>query len=336
MESSCLRRLHTLSDSSTGVAADALKLYSPTTHQASLRTTAKKNKKTEKLAARPSMLLEGRDDEVVPATLAIPAPVSIQQAGPISPKVAEAEDSLCLKTQYFEDVFTARGPHDAIKDKLYQESLVVVEIKTNAKVKEDEPQLLSAILVRLAEIFQRPESSMLVTIQQNACLAYGNSPLAAYLVKVYSLPCSIAPVMNLRHTVLIQSVLEELLRIEPDRGAIIYVSIPEENLATKGETARTAITSLDQGSEEEPGVLRSISRSLSRRLRTTSTRSSRHSFATTTSRPLLAEGREPTETENKGTDEISTGEATVAIKKTKSLRKFVTRKLSELGSLGDV
>lgn len=109
---------------------------------------------------------------------------------------------------------------------------------------------------------------MLVTIQQDACLLFGNPSVPAYLLKVYALPSFIQPVTNLRNTKLIQAALQELLGIAPDRGVVIYTSVSEDNLATNGVTARGEISRLErQDQAESAGIFKTIGRSMSRRLK---------------------------------------------------------------------
>lgn len=115
---------------------------------------------------------------------------------------------------------------------------------------------------------------MLVTIQQEACLCFGNTSVPAYWLQVFALPSSIAPVTNLRNSKLIQAVLQELLDIAPDRGVIIYTPVGEDNLATNGVTARGEISRLErQDQADSPSIFKSISRSMSRRLKSPSAQS---------------------------------------------------------------
>jgi hypothetical protein len=103
-------------------------------------------------------------------------------------------------------------------------------------------------------------------------------------MKVYALPYSIAPITNLRCTILIQSALRELLQIEPSRGVVLYLPVPEENLATNNVTYTGELPRHTRRTEDEdPGILRNISRSLSRRLKSNSTHSAPLSEATTSS-----------------------------------------------------
>lgn len=107
----------------------------------------------------------------------------------------------------------------------------------------------------------------MVTVQSDTCVLFGsNNALSAYLLTIYALPSFIAPVTNVRSTALIQNALEELLGIPPNLGVIIYIPVPEENLATNGMTIRSEISIIERN-EDSPSIFKSISRGMSRRLK---------------------------------------------------------------------
>ncbi|KAJ5626365.1 Tautomerase [Penicillium lagena] len=134
--------------------------------------------------------------------------------------------------------------------------------------KDGATKLVEDLALHLAQVYQRPESSMMITIQQDVCLLFGSASVPAYLLKIYALPYLIAPITNLRNTALIQNALLELLGAAPDQGVIIYLPIQEDNLATNGVTAHGEITRLQRLSQNEsPGLFRTLSRSMSRRLK---------------------------------------------------------------------
>ncbi|KAF7592294.1 hypothetical protein BBP40_000425 [Aspergillus hancockii] len=223
--------------------------------------------KLEKSPARPSMFIEERDDdETISPNLArglSADPTSVDVVG----KSFEEEPMRQTKSQYFEDIFNTRGRE--LSPKTQDFSVIVAELKLSKKVK-DEESLASMISSRLAHIYQKPESSLMVTIQHDVCLRFGISQCPAYLMKVYALPYSIAPITNLRCTILIQSALRELLQIEPNRGVVLYFPVPEENFATNNVTYMDEPPHHARRTEDEdPSILRNISRSLSRRLKST-------------------------------------------------------------------
>lgn len=110
---------------------------------------------------------------------------------------------------------------------------------------------------------------MLVTIDQNANILFGTTADPAYLLKVSALSSLIAPLTNLRNTSLIQSIIQDLFGIPPSKGVIIFTPLSEDNLATNGSTAREEIDRLER-SGHSPSIFKSISRSMSRRVKSSS------------------------------------------------------------------
>lgn len=118
----------------------------------------------------------------------------------------------------------------------------------------------------LSLIYQRPEASILLTIHQDASLSFGNISLPAYLLKIYALPSLIAPTTNLRSTTMLSSELQELLGINPELGVIVFISIPEDNLAVNRTTAGREISRLENSEQEgSPSLIRTLGKSISRR-----------------------------------------------------------------------
>lgn len=110
----------------------------------------------------------------------------------------------------------------------------------------------------------------MVSVQQDACLFFDAS-LPSYLLKIYALPSLIAPMTNMRNTDLIQGALYDLIRITADHGVILFFPIPEDNLGTNGTTARGEISRLERADQaDSPGIFKTISRSMSRRLKSSS------------------------------------------------------------------
>lgn len=115
---------------------------------------------------------------------------------------------------------------------------------------------------------------------------FGISYDPAYLVTVSALPCLIAPVTNLRNTVLIQAAIKDTLGIPGNRGVIKFESVAEENFATNGTTIKDEIEQLERTSNEEYGVIKNISRSMSRKIKSNSSRANTRSTMYTQSVPL--------------------------------------------------
>ena len=174
---------------------------------------------------------------------------------------------------------------------------------------------------------------MMVTIQQDVCIRFGISKDPAYLLKVYALPCLIASITNLRCTGMIQSALRELLQIEPNRGVVLYLPVPEENFGTNGVTYMGEIARYERRTDDnDPSILRNISRGLSRRLKSSSTQSAPRSEATTSSwgpetdtqMSISARGNDSLHSE--GSREVEAS-SQGNIRGSKSLRHFLSRRV---------
>ncbi|RAH60260.1 hypothetical protein BO85DRAFT_457130 [Aspergillus piperis CBS 112811] len=263
------RRRNDLSNTSSGsISPPVPVLQSPVTFQAFAsvdvsEATLKQKNKLERPPVRPSMFLEEKDDDEAPlSALTGGAPLDVKPAH-VERKSVEERPMTRTKSQYFEDAFSTRGPLTSPRTQISQDSVVVVEIKVNTK---------------------KSETLMMTTIQEDACIQFGRVNLPAYLMKVFALPYLIAPITNLRSTILIQAALQEILHVAPNRGVILYIPIPEENFATNGVTMMGEIARLERSSPDHgSGLFKTVSRTMSRRLKSTSSQSAPISVATTSS-----------------------------------------------------
>ncbi|KAG2421043.1 hypothetical protein HFD88_000659 [Aspergillus terreus] len=275
--------------------------------------------------ATPAMFVEGGDVHAITSDFATNFAADPSSSSLTHGEI-EREPPYRSKSQYFDNAFNLRGSSLSPRTRLSENSLVVVELRI-----KDDYSLAAVIASRLARIYQKPDTSMMVHIQHSACLHFGNPKQPSYLIKVFALPYMIAPITNLRSTVLIQTALQQILRIPPDRGIVLYSPISDENLATSGTTMSSEIARLEHRSEDEdPGILRTISRSMSRRLKSSSTNSAPISDATTSSWPLDSE---PSATDNVkgacGRDTRTSDMTQGTVKKSRSIRRFLSRGHSE-------
>ncbi|PYH75009.1 MIF domain protein [Aspergillus vadensis CBS 113365] len=263
------RRRNDLSNTSSGsISPPVPVLQSPVTFQAFAsvnvsEATLKQKNELERAPVRPSMFLEEKDDDEAPiSALTGSAPLDVKPAH-VERKSVEEKPMTRTKSQYFEDAFSTRGPLTSPRTQISQDSVVVVEIKVNTK---------------------KSETLMMTTIQEDACIQFGRVNLPAYLMKVFALPYLIAPITNLRSTILIQAALQEILHVAPNRGVILYIPIPEENFAINGVTMMGEIARLERSSPDHgSGLFKTVSRTMSRRLKSTSSQSAPISVATTSS-----------------------------------------------------
>jgi hypothetical protein len=121
----------------------------------------------------------------------------------------------------------------------------------------------------LAQIYQRPQNCMVLNLDHGCNLMIGTAVEPAYLMTVSALPFVIAPITNIRNTVLIQTAVHDILHIPPNRGVIKYIPITDHNLATNGFTAKAEIERLEMEElAHAPSLGRSITRSAKGKWRT--------------------------------------------------------------------
>ncbi|KAJ5167479.1 uncharacterized protein N7482_006260 [Penicillium canariense] len=284
--------------------------------------------RSERQAIAPFLFAEDRIDDENIAPTARYAP----DAKPVyvTRKSIEEDSPVTQKTMYYEDAFALQAAYNPPKDRVVQDSAVIAELATNRKAKEEDSRLVSDIASRLAQIYQRPESAVQVAMHPDISIVFANVFLPSYLLKIYALPASIAPVTNLRNTGLIQRALQDLLGIPPEQGVVLYLPVPEENLATNGSTAQREISRLDHTEADSPGLIKSISRTMSRRLKSSSGGSaplSLPSTVMTTSPSTLTNSNQSPLRETAQGEDKPRGRT---LKKRESLRSIVRRRLMDI------
>ncbi|EAW07197.1 MIF domain protein [Aspergillus clavatus NRRL 1] len=343
MDLSFLRRRHNFSPTSSASLSPTVPvLQSPAMFQALTTKTVpeetlKQKNKLERAAIKPSMFFEEKEDDDTATTGPKRGGSADAPSVQVAHKSVKEEPSPQAKNHYFEDVFSSRGPLISPRTRISNDSIVVIEVKTNSRVSYDDSKLVSDLTLRLAQIYQKPDAFMMVTIQQDACLCFGNLSLPAYLMKVFALPYLIAPITNLRNTILIQAALQDLLQVAPNRGVVLYIPVSEENFATNGVTMMGEIARLERQSEDQDtGILRTISRSMRRRMKSSSISSVPLSVETTSSWAPGFNGQKAEWEESRSRDVSNEEGKSKTVKKSKSFRDFLSNRLSDLGSIGDV
>ncbi|WEW54637.1 hypothetical protein PRK78_000057 [Emydomyces testavorans] len=228
------------------------------------------------------------------------------------------------RNQYFNEAFGLRESYHSSRQRVNHDSIIVIEIKTNLQI-DDALGVISDLTFNFAQIFQRPESSMMVVLDDDAILRFGTTAEPAYLMTVTALSHMIAPTMNMRHTALVQSVMKEILNISKDRGVIKFESIAEENFATNGATLRDEIEQMDRTSHEEKSLIKTLSRTMTRRGKANGAKNNTATVQTNSSR-LVPIQRTPTEADSAENPVLigpsSTVDSGKKVKKYKSLAKL--------------
>lgn len=110
---------------------------------------------------------------------------------------------------------------------------------------------LSEISFQLSEIYQRPESCIVVSVYAPQAMLFGGSPEPAYCLTITALASEIAPTKNKRSTALVQGFMQDSMDIAPRRGIVRFQPVPEESLATNGMTALQEIEEIERNSNED-------------------------------------------------------------------------------------
>ncbi|KAL8834989.1 MAG: hypothetical protein Q9170_003510 [Blastenia crenularia] len=154
------------------------------------------------------------------------------------------------KSQFYSEVFAYREPNLTVRDRVNRYSVITAEVKTNVIVK-DEYTFLQDLSQHLSQRYQRPTSSIFITLNHSECLLFAGTFDSAYVITITALPSQLQPVTNKRNAVMIQNFMADLLGVTPDRGIIRFVGISEEYLATNGNTIQGEIDNMSKETSED-------------------------------------------------------------------------------------
>lgn len=157
------------------------------------------------------------------------------------------------RTQFFEDSFAYKDtiPSSA-RERITGDAPIVAELRTNVIIK-DEYTLVTDLSHHLSARYQRPETSIMITVNHSACLLLGGTFEPTYFLTINALPVQLQPTTNKRNAAMIQAFMTESIGVTPDRGIIKFAAIPEESLAMNGMTVLGDIEQLERQQAEESG-----------------------------------------------------------------------------------
>ncbi|KAK4123443.1 Tautomerase/MIF [Parathielavia appendiculata] len=169
--------------------------------------------------------------------------------GDIVRKTSESQSGADLarkssKKNFFEDAFSVYTGSSA-REWVHGDAMVLAEVKTNVII-SDEYTFITEFSYQLSTRYQRPVSSIVVTLQHGACMSFGGSFDPAYVMSVYALPSQLLPTTNKRNAALIQKHMHGALGVDPARGFLRFVPVPEEHLACNGKTMAGEIDELER------------------------------------------------------------------------------------------
>ncbi|CAD6456246.1 d426359d-1ff6-40fa-a4b8-896aefd4fcba [Sclerotinia trifoliorum] len=162
------------------------------------------------------------------------------------------------RSQYYGDAFAYREPTGSARDRVSRDSMVLCELVTNVIMRE-EHTLLTSLSNILSTRYQRPESSIFVTLKHSACFIVAGTFEPAYIMTITALPSQMQPVTNKRNASLLQNYMATTeLYVEPERGIIKFVPLAEENFATNGKTVAGEIEELERETANDGSGHRSL------------------------------------------------------------------------------
>ena len=115
----------------------------------------------------------------------------------------------------------------------------------------DEYTFLNDLSQQLSQRYQRPASSIFITLDHSACLLFAGTFDSAYILTLTALPSQVQSTTNKRNSALLQTFMTEALGVTTDRGVVRFVPIAEEHLATNGSTVLGEIERLSRTSDDE-------------------------------------------------------------------------------------
>ncbi|KAF1837385.1 Tautomerase/MIF [Decorospora gaudefroyi] len=167
--------------------------------------------------------------------------------GPLRPVTSRS------RAQFYEDQFTYKdGVASSARERVTKDAPIVAELRTNVIIK-DEYTLVTDLSHHLSTRYQRPEASIMITVNHSACLLLGGSFEPTYILTINALPVQLQPTTNKRNAALIQAFMTESIGVSPDRGIVKFIPIAEESLAMNSMTILGEIERLERQQAEETG-----------------------------------------------------------------------------------
>ncbi|EDU43242.1 MIF domain containing protein [Pyrenophora tritici-repentis Pt-1C-BFP] len=166
------------------------------------------------------------------------------------------------RAQFYEDQFSYKdGIVSSARERVTKDAPIVAELRTNVII-NDEYTLVTDLSHHLSMRYQRPETSIMITVNHSACLLLGGSFEPTYILTINALPVQVQPTTNKRNASLIQTFMAESIGVSPDRGIIKFIPIPEESLAMNGMTILGDIERMErQTGEDSNHIKRAVTKS---------------------------------------------------------------------------
>ncbi|RMZ73101.1 MIF domain containing [Pyrenophora seminiperda CCB06] len=165
------------------------------------------------------------------------------------------------RAQFYEDQFSYKdGIASSARERVTKDAPIVAELRTNVII-NDEYTLVTDLSHHLSVRYQRPETSIMITVAHSACLLLAGSFEPTYILTINALPVQVQPTTNKRNASLIQTFMAESIGVSPDRGIVKFIPIPEESLAMNGMTILGEIERMErQTGEDSSNIKRAMTK----------------------------------------------------------------------------
>jgi len=116
---------------------------------------------------------------------------------------------------------------------------------------DDEYTFMTDFSDHLAQRFQRPTTSTVISLDHSACLIFAGSFAPAYILTITALPSQVQSTTNKRNVALVQGFIAKALNIPATRGVIRFIAVTEDNLGTRGVTVLGEIENMSKPSTKD-------------------------------------------------------------------------------------
>ncbi|KAH7313332.1 Tautomerase/MIF superfamily [Stachybotrys elegans] len=140
---------------------------------------------------------------------------------------------------------------DAETERIRNRAPVVAEIKTNVMV-NDELTFMTQLTIALSKIYNRPLTSITITLNSGICMLFGGTFEPSYTIAIKTSPHLVQSATNKRSAILLQDHMEHTLGVVPSRGFVFFTPVPEDCFGWKGKTIAGEIEEL--AAEQTPDL----------------------------------------------------------------------------------
>ncbi|KAK0385748.1 hypothetical protein NLU13_6925 [Sarocladium strictum] len=153
------------------------------------------------------------------------------------------------RSQYFEEAFRPKTLAEKQEEGPQMSSFILAEVRTNVFI-ADEFNFITDLASHLSTRYNQPSTNIAISLQHGICLHFGGTFDPAYSIAIHAPHSLLQHATNRRNIALLQSHVEEAMRVGPSRGFVRFVPVSEECSGWKGNTiAGARERKRDEGTE---------------------------------------------------------------------------------------